>query len=164
MRIAQHRHNQPARRTHGNAHMNIVLVDNIGAVNLGIDFGHFHQCVAAGFYEERHEAHLDAVLLFELVLVFVTQLHDAAHIRLIIGGKHGSGILRFLQATGDRLAQASHLDALFAGRIIGGHWSARGLLGCRGGHSRRSRWGRRGLLDVFFHDPPIAACSCYLIW
>ena len=53
--------------------MDEVFVDDIGAVDFGVDLGHFVQRMAAGLGEEGHEAQLDAVLFSEQVFVFVAQ-------------------------------------------------------------------------------------------
>ncbi|MNV30479.1 hypothetical protein D3C71_1217500 [compost metagenome] len=77
------------------------------------------------------------MLLLEHVLVAVTQVHDRAHVHLVIGGQHGGRVLRVLQATGNRLAQAGHLHALFANLILfgrnrtGGSSGNRSSGGCR---------------------------------
>ena len=71
--VAHDGNHKPIRRADGDAHMDEVLVDDIGAVDLGIDLGHFLQGMAAGLGEERHEAKFDAVFLFEQLLVFLAQ-------------------------------------------------------------------------------------------
>ena len=112
--------------------MDEVLVDDVGAVDLGVDLGHFLQRVAAGLGEEGHEAQTHAVLLLEQVLVFAAQGHDRGHVDLVIGRQHGGGVLRVLQAPGDGLAQAGHLDPFLARGILGGDGRARQRAG-RGG-------------------------------
>ena len=49
----------------------------------------------------------------------------AGHVRLVVGGEHGRGVLRLLEAAGDGLAQAGHLDPLLAGGVLGGDRRAR---------------------------------------
>jgi hypothetical protein len=56
-------------RADGDAHVHEVLVDDVGAVDLGVDRRDLFQRVAAGLGEEGHEAQLHAVLLLEQVLV-----------------------------------------------------------------------------------------------
>jgi hypothetical protein len=67
--VAQHRHHETLGRAGRDAHMDVVLVDDVRAVDLGIDLGHLFQRVDAGLGEEGHEAQPHAVLLLELVLV-----------------------------------------------------------------------------------------------
>jgi hypothetical protein len=57
----------------GDAHMDEVLVDDVGAVDLGVDRREFLQRGHAGLHEEGHEAELHAVLLLEGVLVLGAQ-------------------------------------------------------------------------------------------
>ena len=63
--VAQHRHDQAALGADGDADVVIVLVDDVLAVDLGIDRGDLLQRLHGGFDEEAHEAELDAVLLLE---------------------------------------------------------------------------------------------------
>ncbi len=117
---------RPVGSADGDAHVDEVLVDDIGAVDFCVDLGHFGQRVAAGFDEERHEAEFDAVLLFEQVFVFGAQAHHRAHVDLVIGGQHRGGVLGVFQAARDGLAQPGHLDAFLAGRVLGGDGRTRG--------------------------------------
>ena len=71
------------------------------------------------------------MLLLEQPLVAVPHLHDRRHVHLVEGGEHGGGVLRFLEAARDGLAQLGHAHALLAG--FGG-----GSVGARRG---RGRWG-----------------------
>src|SRR5690606_32271511 len=86
---------------------------------------------------------LDAVLLLKELLVLVAQVHHRLHVHLVEGGEHGGSVLRILEAAGDGLAQARHLHALFANRIIGRARSARGCGLCSRGRSGSG--GSRGL-------------------
>ena len=61
--IPNHGHNQAGWRASRDAHMHKVLINYIGAIYFGIDFGNLLQSVAAGFGEERHEAKFDTMLL-----------------------------------------------------------------------------------------------------
>ena len=63
--VAQHRHDQAALGADGDADVVVVLVDDVLAVDLGIDRGDLLQRLHAGLDEEAHDAELDAVLLLE---------------------------------------------------------------------------------------------------
>ena len=126
----------------------IVLVDDVGAVDLGIDRRDFLEGVADRLGEKAHEAKLDAVLFLKQVLVGIAQVHHRLHVHLVEGGQHGGGVLGVLQPLGDGLAQTGHLDPLFALASLG--------LG-RSFCSRSRRFGRlgrslaAGLVERFEH-------------
>src|SRR5690606_41346181 len=99
-----------------------------------------------------------AVLLLEGVLVFVPERHDPANVHLVVGGQHGRGVLRILEAPGDGGAKTRHLHPLLARRVLGRDRGPGGR--GRGGRGRRDRGGRCGggrLRHVFLHDPSVAA-------
>ena len=160
--VAQHRHHEAGGRADGDPHMDVVLVDHILTVDLGVDLGHFLQRMGAGLDEERHEAEFDPVLFLERILVGGAQVHHAGHVDLIIGGQHGGGVLGVFQAAGDGGAQAGHLDPFLAGGVVGGDGSAGD--GGGGGHRRGDRGrGGHGAGDIFLHHPAIAARALHLI-
>ena len=159
--VAQDWHHKAVGRAHRHAHVDIVLVDHVLTVDLGVDLGDLFQGVDAGFDEEGHEAQLDAVLFLELVLVGVAHLHDAGHVDLVVGRQHRGSVLRVLQAFGDGGAQAGHLDALFPGGIVSRDRRARD-------RDRSLRHDHRsgtagGFGDIFLHDAAIAARASDLI-
>ena len=94
--------------------MNEVLVDDVGAVDLGVDLGDFVQGVHASLGEEGHKAQFHAVLFQKQVFVFVAQRHHLGHVDLVIGGQHRGGVLAVFQAARDGLAQAGHFHPFFA--------------------------------------------------
>ena len=102
--------------------MDKVLVNHIGAVNLGIHLWYFVQSMAAGLDEERHESKLCFVFFEEQVLVFAAQRNHGGHVDLIIGGQHGGIVLGVFQALGNGGAEPGHLDAFFRSRA--GHHAA----------------------------------------
>ena len=122
--------------------MVVVLVDEIRAVDLGVDRRDLLQRLHAGLHEEAHEAELGAVLLLEDVLVAGAQRHHFAHVDLVEGRQHRGGVLRFLEAARDGLAQLRHPHALFARRVVGGR--RRAQLRPGGRRRRRRRIGERG--------------------
>ena len=123
--VAQYRHNQAALGADGNADMVIVLVDDIVAVDLGVDRGDILQRLHRSLNEEAHQAELHAVLLLEGVAIVAAKLHYAAHIHVVERGEHGGAVLRLLESLGDGLAEPRHAHALFARCIVLGHGRTR---------------------------------------
>ena len=76
--------------------------------------GHVLGGERAGLHEEAHEAEADAVLLLEQILVAGAGVDHRRHVDVVERRQHRRGVLRFLEALGDRLAKPRHLDALFA--------------------------------------------------
>ena len=114
-----HRHHQPALGADRDADMVVVLVDDVGAIDLGVDGGNFLERLRAGAHEEAHEAEFCAVLLLEQVAILRTQRHDMAHVDLVEGRQHGGGVLGIFQSPGDGLAEPRHAHALLARRVVG---------------------------------------------
>ncbi len=108
--------------------------DHVVAINDGVDDGDLLQALHGGVGENGHEAELDLVLLLELVLVEVAHLNDARHVDFVVGGEHGSGVLRLLEALGNALAHAGHGDASVGALCTGP--------GCRGGRTSCGGLGR----------------------
>ena len=75
--------------------------------------GYFFSACDRRLDEERHEAELDAVLLLELVLVLVAQVHHRLHVHFVERRQDRVGRLRLQQALGDAGAQTAHRHALF---------------------------------------------------
>ena len=116
--VAHHRHDEALVGADGDADVVVVLVDDVAAVDLGVDGRDLLQRLDAGLHEEAHEAELHAVLLLEHVLVLVAQLHHRAHVDVVERRQHGGGVLRVLQAPRDGLAQLRHPHALFARGVV----------------------------------------------
>src|SRR3954468_11526206 len=116
--VADHRHDEAFLGPDRDADVIVILVDEIGAIDLGVDGGDFLERLHARLYEEAHEAQLHAALLLEQFLVLIAQVHHRAHIDLVEGREHGGGVLRVLEAARDGLTQARHLHALLACRVI----------------------------------------------
>ena len=95
------------------------MIDDFVAVHLGVDRRDVFQREARGLGEEAHQPEPDAVLLFKGVLVAGARGDHFGHVDIVEGRQQGCGFLRALQPLGDGLAQAGHLDALFAA-VIGG--------------------------------------------
>ena len=62
--VPQHRHDQAAVAADGDADVEVVVVDDLVAVDLGVDLGALLERVDRRLDEERHEAELDAVRFF----------------------------------------------------------------------------------------------------
>mmetsp|Transcript_27200 Transcript_27200/g.71675 ORF Transcript_27200/g.71675 Transcript_27200/m.71675 type:complete len:324 (+) Transcript_27200:397-1368(+) len=142
LHITQDRHNQASRRRDGHGHVDVIAVHHIIAIDNGVDGRDLAKTLHGRIGEHRHEAQLHTVLLLELVLVHVAHLQDAGHVDLVVGGKHGSGVLRLLQTLSNALAHTRHRDtpinALALG--FGGRGSSRrGRLGGRRSRRRRRR-------------------------
>ena len=124
VRVADHGNHEALLGAHRNAQMVIVLVDEVRAVDLGIDRRDLLESLGAGLHEEAHEAELGAMLLLEDVLVAGAQGHHFAHVDLVEGRQHGGGVLGVLEAARDGLAQLGHAHALFKRAVIGRGWHA----------------------------------------
>lgn len=98
----------------GNGDVDVVAVDNgvaaVRALNGGVDSRDVACGEDAGAREGGHETELDALVLENLVLVELAELHDGGHVDLVEGGQGGGGVLRLLQALGNAEAHAVHLD------------------------------------------------------
>ena len=124
--VAHHRHDEALVGADGDADVIVILVDEVGAVDLGVDRGNLLQRLNARFDEEAHEAKLGAMLFLEGVLVAGAQRHHFAHVDLVEGREHRRGVLRVLEAAGDGLTQLGHAHPFFAGAVVGGGRARRG--------------------------------------
>ena len=106
--VADDRHHQPLLGADRHADVVEVLVDDVGAVDAGVDQRERLECLDGGLHEHRHEPELDAVLLLELLVVLRPQVHDRGHVGLVERGQRGGGVLRFEQPLGDPLADLRH--------------------------------------------------------
>ncbi len=132
---AHHRHDEAVGGADGDREIDEIVVDDLVAIDLGIDGRHVLQRQAGGLGEEAHEAQLDAVLLGEQVLVLLARGDHGRHVDVVEGGQQRGFFLRALEALGDGLPQPRHLDPLDPALAPG----------CRGGRGRRSgSGGRRG--------------------
>ena len=84
--------------------MVIVLVNDIVAVDLGVDRRDILQRLHRSLNEEAHQPELHAVLLLEGVAIVAAKFHYAAHIHVVERGEHGGSVLRLLELLGDGLA------------------------------------------------------------
>ena len=142
--VANHRHHEAAVGSDRDADVVIVLVDQVGSVDLRVDGGHVLERLNDGFGEEAHETKFGAVLLLEHVLVLVPQAHHLGHVDFVERRQHGGGILGVLQPARDGLAQLRHPNALFARGVVDRRRDAHrdGSRRCSGGGRLRRSDGR----------------------
>ncbi|MCY1360146.1 hypothetical protein D9M69_467580 [compost metagenome] len=141
--VTQHRYNQATVAGYGNADVLVTVVDDVVAVDRGVDAREALQRLGGSLDEEGHEAQANAVvLLLEQVLVLGAQVHDRLHVDFVVGSQHGHGGLGFDQALGDLGTQAGHRDALLDA-ITGAEDRS---LASRGSRLGSGRGGSRGVL------------------
>src|SRR5690606_14360798 len=99
-------------RGHGDANVVVVLVDDVVALDLGVELWDQFQRVYDGLDEEGHEAEADAVALLERVPVLLAEVHHGGHVDLVEGREEGGRLLRLDQSGGDRAAERAHPHAL----------------------------------------------------
>src|SRR5690606_7248666 len=105
-----------------------------------------------GLHKERHEAQLHAVLLQELVLVFLAQLHHARHVHLVEGGEQSGRLLGFDQSGCDTAADEAHWHRFFLTvRAIARRANRLGLTLDNGRGCRRLFLGGHLLLPAFLY-------------
>ena len=63
-----------------------MVRDEAVSLDAGVDAGDGFEGSDAGFYEERHEPKLDAVLGDEVLLELLSQRDDLTHVALVEGG------------------------------------------------------------------------------
>ena len=149
IRVAHDRDDQALGRGNGDRDVEIVVVDDLVAFDLRIDRRNVLRRERDGLHEEAHEAEADAVLLLEQILVFAARLDDRRHVDVVERRQQRGGVLRFLEAVGDRLAQARHLHALFVA------FARLGLrYGLRRGRGRSARLLRRRSASLRLMDRP----------
>ena len=130
--IAQDRHHQTTRRTHRNTDVKVTVVDDVVAIDRGIEHRVFLQCMDRRFDKEAHEADFDAMLFFKLILEALAHFHHRRHVDLVEGGQYGIGGLRLQQALRDAGTQTAHRHALLRAINRGGsrHCHLRQKCGC----------------------------------
>ena len=91
--------------TDGDADVEVVIEDDVIAVDAAVDLGDGFEGFGDGLDEEGHEAELDPVAGDEAVLEELTEIHDLRHVDLIEGGEDGGGVLRVDEVGGDFAAE-----------------------------------------------------------
>ena len=110
----KHRHGQPALGADGDAEIHVVVIDQVVAIDEGVDARELAKGEHGGPGEEAHEAERHAVGFVELVLVLGPQGHHRRDIDFVDGGEDGGGLLGLHEPLGDPLADLGHGDALDA--------------------------------------------------
>ena len=132
--IADDRHDKALRRADGDADIVIVLVNDVGAVDLGVDGREFLQRLDRGKNEHAHETKPGSVGGLEFLAVVGAHLHHRRHVDLVEGGQHRRRVLGRLEACRDDLAKLRHRHAFLARRVLCPRLLARrGCHGCRCG-------------------------------
>ena len=106
--VAQDRHDEPLLDADRDPDVVMVLVDDVVAVDLGVDPGNLLQCDDRRLDEDRHEAKANAVFFLKGLAPALAQRDRLAHVDFIEGGQHCRGVLRRLKALGDPPSQARH--------------------------------------------------------
>ena len=109
--VTHDRHDQTLLGADRDADVVVVFVDDVVAVDFGVDLGQLLQRDDRGLDEDRHEAEADPVLLLEGVAMALAQRHRLGHVDLVEGRQHRGGVLRRLQALGDAPPQTGHAHA-----------------------------------------------------
>src|SRR5690606_30994536 len=134
--VTQDRHHQTAWATNGHTDIEVTVVDDVFAINRGVQHGVFLQGGNSSLDEEGHEAQFHAVLFLELILVLLAQIQHRLHVHFVERGQHGVFGLRLQQTLGDTSAQAAHGHALFWTTVQGQGWR---------GNRSGSRFGSSGV-------------------
>ena len=119
--IADDRDDQAIGRGDRDRQVDIVVIDDLIALDLRVDGREVLEREASGLGEEAHEAQLHAMLLFESCPCSVSRASITAdHVASLKVVSSAAVSCASLQPLGDGLAQAGHLDAFFAAFAAGG--------------------------------------------
>mmetsp|Transcript_22640 Transcript_22640/g.38841 ORF Transcript_22640/g.38841 Transcript_22640/m.38841 type:complete len:209 (+) Transcript_22640:151-777(+) len=113
--VAEDGYDEAAGRGHRHRDVHIVTVNDVVAVDDCVDIGEVLKRDGGGLDEGGHESELDIVLLQEVVLVLVAELHQVRHVNFVEGREDGRGVLGVLQPLRDTSAQARHRNPAFPG-------------------------------------------------
>ena len=92
----------------GHADVEVIVKDDLVAVDAAVDGGKSLQGFDDRLDEERHEAEPDPVLRLKRLFVVGPQLDHSRHVGFVEGGQDRGGLLDFDQALGDFLAEPAH--------------------------------------------------------
>jgi len=116
--VTQNGHHQAAFGTDRDTDIEIIVVNDILAVDRRVDRGETLQRFDRSGGEKGHHAQLDAMRLLEGVAVGGARVHHRLQVYLVEGGQHRRRVLRLFQALGDELAQARHAHPFLAAAIL----------------------------------------------
>ena len=91
----------------------MVFVDDVVAVDFGVDRRELLQCGDRRFNENRHKAEPHPVLRLERLAVPLAQRDRLAHVDFVERGQHRGGVLCRLQPLGDPASQPAHAHPHF---------------------------------------------------
>ncbi len=161
--IAQHGHDQTTVAGNGNADVLIAVVNDVAAVDRGVDRREALQRLDGSLDKEGHEAQAHAVVsLLEQLLVLRTQRHDFGHVDFVEGGQHRHVRLCFDQTLGNLGAQAGHRHTLL-GAVTGCNDRRSGSAGSRLGCGRSGFLGLDGGNHVFLGDATVLAGALHAV-
>src|SRR5205085_12647669 len=99
------------------AEVDVVVVDDVLALDVGVEPRELLQAQYDGAAEEAHQAQADAVQFLELLFVAAADLLEVEQVHLVKGGEDGGGLLCLDEALGDLLADLTHRYALDAAGV-----------------------------------------------
>ena len=127
--LADDGHDQAAVERHGDADIDLVVKDDIGSLDRGVDDGERAQGLGGGAGDEGQEGQAEAIAFAELLLGPGAQARDLGHIDAVDGGDVGRSAFGEQHVLGDLLAHDAHGLEANPGRL--------------GARERRQRFGRR---------------------
>ena len=95
--VADDRHDQPLGRRHRDRDVEIIVIDDLVALDAGVDRGHVLRGERDRLHEKAHEAQADAVLLLEQILVAGARVDHRRHVDVVERRQQRGGVLRFLE-------------------------------------------------------------------
>ncbi len=144
--VTQHRSHQATWGRNRHAHVEVVVINHIVAIDGSIHFRVAFQRFNNRFHVEGHEAQTDTVTFFERFAVLLTQIHNRLHVDFVERGQHGGRVFRFQQTLGNAFTQTGHRYAFF--RAVAQLRNRRRSSGWRFRFSFRRR-ARQMFLNVF---------------
>jgi hypothetical protein len=161
--VAHHRDDEALLGADRDPDVVMVLVDDVVAVDFGVDRRQLLERDDRGLDKDRHKAEPDAVLFLEAIAVTLAQRDRLAHIDLVEGRQHRGGVLRRFKTLGDPAPQPAHPHVNLA--FIGGRCRERRFFApTEGEHIRfrdpsagSSRRNSRAVDPVFFDQ--LADCG-----
>jgi hypothetical protein len=129
MELADNGHDQAVFERHGDADIDLVVIEDVGALNRGVDDGECAQGFDGGAGDEGQEGQTEAIAFAELLLGPGAEARDLGHIDAVDGGDVGRGAFGEQHVLGDLLAHDAHGLEANPSRL--------------GARERRQRFGRR---------------------
>ena len=108
IRALDDRHDKPALERHGDPNVHVPLVNDVGAVNRGIDNRGLSDSFDSSSNEERRVSKLEAVLALKLRTLPLPCLHHFGHFDFEYGVDMCRGFLACYHVLGDLPAHGGH--------------------------------------------------------